>query len=249
MEEWSILKIACVSFALATGGFAKGVVGIGLPLTAISLMSPFIDAHTAVGLMPVPILFANIWQAFHGGPITHSIQRFWLMMVFLPVGTVFGVKLLSMGDKTLMSGILGSCIVIFSLFTQYRPQWRLSPEWERLLRPVVGLAAGFIGGVSSFYGPPMIIFLISLRLSKEVFVKAIGLAFFVGIISMIISLAAFGVLGPWDFFWSGAAAGPTLIGLLLGQYLRNRIPEKGFRRILVIVFLLSGINLIRQALA
>jgi len=171
------------------------------------------------------------------------------MMVCLPVGTVFGVKLLSMGDKALMSGILGSCIVIFSIFTKYGPEWRLSPEWERLLRPVVGLAAGFIGGVSSFYGPPMIIFLISLRLSKEAFIKAIGLSFFVGIISMIISLAAFEVLGPWDFFWSGSAAGPTVIGLLLGQYLRNRIPEKGFRRILIIVFLLSGINLIRQALA
>jgi uncharacterized membrane protein YfcA len=171
------------------------------------------------------------------------------MMVCLPVGTAFGVKLLSMGDKALMSGILGSCIVIFSLFTQYRPKWRLSREWEGLLRPVVGLVAGFIGGVSSFFGPPMIIFLISLRLSKEAFIKAIGLSFFVGIIPMIIFLAAFGVLGPWDFFWSGAATGPTVIGLLLGQYLRNSIPEKGFRRILIIVFLLSGINLIRQALA
>ena len=69
MEEWSLLKIACVSFALAAGGFTKGVVGIGLPLTAISLMAPFIDARTAVGLMPVPILLANIWQTFHGGQI------------------------------------------------------------------------------------------------------------------------------------------------------------------------------------
>lgn len=248
MEEWSLLKIAGVACALTAGGFTKGVVGIALPLTAISLMTPIVDAPTAVGMMPVPILLTNLWQAFHGGRIVPTIRRLYPMLVCLPVGTVFGVKLLSMGDKAFINGTLGSFIVIFALLTQYRTQSRLSLEWERLLGPVVGLVAGFIGGMSTFFGPPLIIFLISLGLKKEAFIKTVGFAFCVSIVSMILSLAAYGVYEPPDFFWSGIATGPTVIGLLIGQRLRDRIPEKGFRRTLIFVFFLSGINLIRQAL-
>lgn len=248
MEGWDLFTLVYVSFALAAGGLTKGIVGIGLPLTSISIMSLLIDAPIAVALMPIPILLTNLWQAFHGGHIIRNAMRFWPMILFLPVGVILGVKLLSMGDKKLLSGILGSCIVVFALLTQFRPNWGLSPRFEFFLRPVVGLLSGFIGGVSTFFGPPAAMFLITLRISKDEFVGALGLCFFVGIISMIISLAVFRVLGPSDFLLSAAATVPAFVGLMLGQHLRARIPEPGFRRILIFVFLLSGLNLIRQAL-
>jgi hypothetical protein len=65
---------------------------------------------------------------------------------------------------------------------------------------------------------------------------------------MTLALAFYQVIGPVDFIWSALAALPAIGGLILGQKLRRHIPEAKFRRVLLIVFLLSGLNLIRQAI-
>jgi len=248
MEGLDLYIFGFVFFALAAGGFSKGVVGIGLPLTAVSVMSFLIGPPVPVALMPIPILLTNIWQAFSGGYLMRSLRRFWPMLICLPLGTVFGVKVLAQAEKGLLSLLLGCSILVFSLFAQWRLDWRLSPRAERFARPLVGLIAGFVGGMSSFFGPPLIMFLVSVGLPKDHFVGAIGLSFLIGIISMTLALAFYKVIGPLDFIWSAAAALPAIGGLILGQRLRRRIPEAKFRRVLLIVFLLSGLNLIRQAI-
>ncbi len=248
MEGWDLYILGFVFFAMAAGGFTKGVVGIGLPLTAVSIMSFLLGPPVPVALMPIPILLTNFWQAFSGGYLMRSLQRFWPMLICLPLGTALGVKVLAEADKELVSFLLGCSILVFTLFAQWRLDWRLSPKVEPYARPLVGLMAGFIGGMSSFFGPPLTIFLVSLGLPKDHFVETIGLSFLVGIISMIVALAFYKVLGPLDFIWSAVAAVPAFGGLMLGQRLRSHIPEARFRRILLLVFLLSGVNLIRQAI-
>jgi uncharacterized membrane protein YfcA len=248
MEGWNLYIFGFVFFALAAGGFSKGVVGIGLPLTAVSIMSFLIGPPVPVALMPIPILLTNIWQAFSGGYLTRSLQRFWPMLIFLPPGTVLGVKVLAEAEKGLLSFLLGCSILVFALFAQWRLDWRLSPRAEPFACPLVGFIAGFVGGMSSFYGPPLVMFLVSIGLRKDHFVGAIGLCFLVGIISMTLALAFYKVIGPVDFIWSAAATIPAFGGLILGQRLRSYIPEAQFRRVLLIVFLISGLNLIRQAI-
>lgn len=248
MEGWNPYILGFVFLGMAAGGFTKGVVGIGLPLAAVSIMSFLIAPPVPVALMPIPILLTNFWQAFYGGYLRRSLQRFWPMLICLPLGTVLGVRVLAEAEKELLSFLLGISILVFTLFAQWRLDWRLSPRIEPVARPLVGLTAGFVGGVSSFFGPPLIMFLVSLGLPKDHFVQTIGLSFLVGIISMILALAFYRVLGPVDFIWSAVAAAPALGGLILGRRLRSRIPEAKFRRILLLVFLMSGLNLIRQAI-
>ncbi len=248
MEGLDLYIFVFIFFAVAAGGFTKGVVGIGLPLTAVSIMSFLIGPPLPVALMTIPILLTNVWQAFYGGYLVQSLQRFWPVLICLPLGTVFGVKVLAAPDKTLASLLLGCSILVFALFAQWRLDWRLSPRAEPFVRPLVGLISGFVGGMSSFFGPPLVMFLVSIGLPKDHFVEAIGLSFLVGIISMILALAFYQVLGPLDFIWSAVATIPAFGGLILGQRLRRHIPEAKFRRVLLIVFLLSGLNLIRQAI-
>jgi uncharacterized membrane protein YfcA len=248
MEGLDLYIFGFIFFAVAAGGFTKGVVGIGLPLTAVSIMSFLIGPPVPVALMPIPILFTNAWQAFSGGYLRRSLQRFWPMLICLPLGTVLGVKVLAEADKTLASFLLGCSILVFALFAQWRFDWRLSPRAEPFVRPLTGLISGFVGGMSSFFGPPMTIFLVSLGLSKDHFVETIGLSFLVGIISMIFALVFYKVLSPVNFIWSAVATVPAFGGWILGQRLRRYIPEAKFRRVLLIVFLLSGLNLIRQAI-
>ena len=41
---------------------------------------------------------------------------------------------------------------------------------------------------------------------------------------------------------------PTILGLMLGEMLRRRLSEKTFRKVLLYVLLLVGLNLVRRAI-
>ena len=51
-----------VGFAYLIAGVVKGVIGIGLPTTAITIMTFFISPLMALGLNLIPMTVANIWQ-------------------------------------------------------------------------------------------------------------------------------------------------------------------------------------------
>ena len=49
-----------VTLAFFFGGIVKGVVGMGLPLVALALMTTVLDLKTAVSLVVFPIIITNI---------------------------------------------------------------------------------------------------------------------------------------------------------------------------------------------
>ena len=140
MEDWHFYIFGFVFFAMSAGGFTKGVVGIGLPLTAVSIMSFLIGPPVPVALMPIPILLTNVWQAFYGGYLMQSLQRFWPVLICLPLGTILGVKVLAEAEKTLLSFLLGCSILVFALFACH--VWLPAGD-----RPVTALWPGILATV------------------------------------------------------------------------------------------------------
>ena len=59
---------------------------------------------------------------------------------------------------------------------------------------------------------------------------------------------AFGRLGQTETLWGAAAVVPVLAGMFLGERLRGRFSETLFRRCLLVLLLLAGLNLIVQAI-
>ena len=249
MVDFDVATLGFLALGLAAGGIAKGFAGSGLPTISVASMALVIDVPTAVALMPIPLLVANARQAFRGGYLRGSLGRFWPMLACLPFGTVVGVKVLTGVDPLVVTGLVGAIVVAFAILGQVRFGWRMTSRRDRQLQPLVGLSAGLIGGVSSIFAPPIIMHLISLKLPKDEFVGAVGLAYFVGIVPMILALAAFDRFGGREALWGAAALIPVLAGMVLGERLRGRVSETMFRRFIFVLLLFSGLNLIRQSLA
>ena len=249
MAGFDVATLGLLALGLVAGGVTKGFAGSGLPTVSVASMALVIDAPTAVALMPIPLLVANARQAFRGGYMRGALGRFWLMLACLPFGAVVGVKVLTGVDPLVVTGLVGVIVVVFALLGQVRFGWRITARRDRQLQPLVGLSAGLIGGISSIFAPPIVMHLISLKLPKDEFVGAVGLAYFVGIVPMILALAAFGRFGRAEALWGAAALIPVLAGMVLGEWLRGRVSETLFRRLLMVLLLLSGLNLIRQSLA
>lgn len=248
MPGWDPVTLGLVALGLVAGGLTKGFAGSGLPMVSVATMAIVIDAPSAVALMPIPILLTNLRQALRGGHATRALRRFWRLLLFLPLGTVVGVRVLTGVDQATVAGIVGGIVVVFALVGQVRFAWRVSAPRERRLQPLVGLSAGLIGGVSTVFAPPIIMLMLSLRLPKDEYVGAVGLAYLVGIVCMILALAGFGRMGASEALWSAAATVPVFAGMLVGERLRGRVPESAFRRAVLVLLLLSGLNMVRQSL-
>ncbi len=65
MDSIQIYLITAAIFLL--GGAVKGTVGFGLPLVSITLLTPFYGLVDAIGLMVIPAVVTNFWQALAGG--------------------------------------------------------------------------------------------------------------------------------------------------------------------------------------
>ena len=76
-EQASI--IAAVVCSLIAAGFLKGIIGVGMPVVALPLLSLFIDVKSAAMLLSMPLIFSNLPQALEGG------KTGWCLMQLMPV--------------------------------------------------------------------------------------------------------------------------------------------------------------------
>ena len=98
------------------------------------------------------------------------------------------------------------------------------------MSPIVGLVAGLLGGVSSFYGPPILMYMVALKLPKDFFISAVSVAFFLGALPLIVSLMFYGAMGRDELILSALSVAPVFAGLLLGQTIQKRMPQEAFRK-------------------
>ena len=103
--------------------------------------------------------------------------------------------------------------------------------------------------MTTFFGPPLIMFLFALNLDKDEFVGTISTVYLCAAVPLAVALGMFGFMDPEAYLWSTVAAVPLLVGVLIGQWLRSRISQSAFRRGLLLLLLVVGVRLIYRAIA
>ncbi len=231
--------LACF-LSLFAGGAVKGLVGLGLPVVGMPLLTLALDLKTAIAVLVVPLVASNLSQCFEGGMFPVTLRRFWPTLVVLFVSAAVSTRfLVTLPEQTLLT-VAGGAIIVLPLITHFRPALRVGPSLERWLGPCTGAVAGLLGGVSAFYGPPLMTFLAALRLPKAEFVPAISLMFFVGSLGLTIGLLGFGVTGPRELGLSALATLPVFVGMSLGQRVRIALSERQFGLLLLAIYLVIG---------
>jgi len=240
-----VIFFTAAVFLLA--GTIKGTVGIGLPAIAISFLIIIFDPRTALALVTLPLVATNLWQSIQSRYFFPGLKRFWPLIISLPIGTWVGAHIMASMDTQLLIGLIGAIVVLFVATSYLHPHVHLSRRSERWASPVAGLVAGIMGGLSALPGPPTVMYLVALNLSKEEFIGSVGLIWFCGSVPLVVSYTAYGILGPREALWSLVAILPSLTGILLGQWIRNRINQDAFRNVVLGFLALLGLNLLRRA--
>ena len=231
------------------GGVIKGTIGIGMPLFIVPVMATVIEPITVIALLLVPILSTNFLQMIEGGNYRVTVNRFKSLLFSMLGTTIIGVQVLARIDAITVSLILGCIVATFCILQLFSLRPTMPKQLEVYLNPIVGATAGLLGGVSTLFGPPLVMYLIALRLPKEEFIAAVAQLFFVAGAILYITLAVTGVLTFQLVVASAFITIPVAIGLAIGRKIRRRIGrEEIFQRILVAVLLIAGLNLIRRGL-
>ncbi len=244
---WTPELIAVVAASFLLGGFVKGVVGFGLPLMVLGLLTATIGLKQAMVLMLVPALLTNVWQGLVGGAFRTIVQRLWPLLVTSCVGIWIGAGVLARADTLLLSGVLGLLLCLYSAFSLATPQIPLPERSERWLTPVMGGLGGFVFGLTGSYMVPGVIYIQALGLSRDRLVQALGIVFTVITAMLGLSLSSHGLL-PRDLgLLSAAALLPTAAGMAFGQHFRKRLSERLFRTVFFAALLVLGAYLAGRA--
>lgn len=242
---WPLLLLAAGGFV--AGGLIKGLAGFGLPLITISLLSTLLPVEVALGLNVVPPVLLNLWQAGGRRGVRRTWRRFWPVLVAMPLGVAVGGVFAARLDPRWLLAAVGLTAVVFCAVQLAGIRLRFAPAHVKPAGFASGMAAGLIGALTSVGGPPLIMYLMAVRITPQAFKAALGLFFVLAGILMMLAFYTVGFLTPTLAVLGAAMTAPAALGMWLGRQLARRVDPATFRMVALALLALLGLNLLRRA--
>jgi len=223
---------------------------MGLPLIATPILAGVFGPRPAVVIVSIPILASNTLLLITGWRRVAAVVRETIPMLVLgAIGTVVGVQLLAQLDQRLFAALISGLVILFLI----RGDRLLGDDPDarrvRIAGPIVGFVGGVLQGSTSIASPLVGSYFHARKLSAAEFVVVLAALFQLNSIVQIASFAVTGLLTPPLLALGIAGLVPNLLGLIAGIELRGRVSAVTFRRIIVVLLVLSVANLLWRTLA
>jgi uncharacterized protein len=238
--------IAAVVCSLIVAGLLKGMIGVGMPVIALPLLSLFIDVKSAAMLLSMPLIFSNLPQALEGGNTGRSLVQLMPVLLGMIPGLFLGVRVLLALDANVAKMIAGLVLMGVGGVTLFEPKLQLQSRLAVPAGVTFGFFGGILGGIAAMPGPLVFIFLLAKGLRGQAFTKEASLYLVVSAALLAIFLAANGPFSWLDVAMSMATMLPVVLGMYLGQHMRDRIAPEVFRKLVLIAVIAAGAELVRH---
>ena len=240
--EWLI-----VILVLLASGLVKGVVSIGVPLIAVPLLAGILTVKAAVLLLSLPIILGNFPDGVEGGHNLPTIKRIWAPMAGMVTGIVIGVRLLLTLSPRHASLGAGLVLVIAAILLLASPRLHLPKRQANLLGLGLGFISGVMEGVAAIPGPLLAMYLLANGSTGRRFTKEIALILIVSLAALLLTFEHGHQASTANLAVSALAAVPVIAGIIIARPLRDRLPPRLFRVLVLVFVLLAGLNLIRKS--
>ena len=242
-----LFSITAIAGTFLLAGAVKGVIGLGLPTVSLGLLTATLDLTTAMALLIVPSFVTNLWQAVIGGNSRAILLRIWPFLVMATATVWLGATALTRLDLSLLSGLLGGLLVIYSTLNLSGVRLAISAQREVWAGPLFGTANGILTGMTGSFVVPGVMFLQAIGLSRDMLVQAMGMLFTASTVALALALQGNSILTTQLSLVSAAAVIPAAAGMVIGLRIRRRLSEKRFRQIFFIAILVLGAYIIAKA--
>lgn len=243
----SHFALAFIFCAFLVAGTVKGVIGAGLPMVAVPTIAMVLDPALAVSILIIPVVVSNVWQGVQGGHYRDAFRRFWPFLLCLFLFVFAGAQVLATADPQAMSLVMGVVVIVICAVQLLLGRITIPQKTQRWLNPVAGAVCGIFGGVAGMLAMT-ILYSVALRLPKDLLISLLALIALCGTTPLYLSLILNDVLGWREVGLSALGLVPVLTGMVAGKWIRDRISQDSFERILFVALVLIGLNLIRKGL-
>ena len=239
--------IIIIILAVLAGGLVKGTLGFGMPMVALPIIAFIIPPTTAMILLCAPIFLTNFLQIkFRQGV---SSYRFLPMFLSLIVGLIIGARLILEIDVKTITQIIAVSIIFAALVNCFGIKIKnINKNHENTITSFIGFGSGILGGLSTFYGPPMLAYLVAVDLPKEKFVRTVSTMYFIGSFPLYGSLIYYGFATKEDLIFSLILIIPAFIAQQVGTKIRDKFNQKQFRICILITLIILGFSLLVKTL-
>jgi uncharacterized protein len=235
---------AVILVGIAKGGFPGAFGGMAVPLMSLAI-SPI----TAAGIM-LPILclmdLVGLW-AYRG---IWDRTRMKTMVLGAALGVSLGGLMFGHLNEQAIRFLVGSIAVFFALNHWLGFAARRKPGVETKLKAMFwcGLS-GFTSTVAHAGGPPLMVYMLPLKLEKTLLVGTTVIFFTAVNYFKIIPYALLGQLNLANVSTSLVLSPLAPVGMALGVWLHRRVAERVFYRISYTLLFLMGAKLIYDGVA
>jgi uncharacterized membrane protein YfcA len=214
---------------------------------ATPLLALVVDVKTGVALSILPNIVMDAIQAGRRGLRVSTARRVGVLLGFGFVGTVLGTRSLMVLPASVALGLLGLFVLAFVALNASGLRVHVPARWESWLSPPVGLAAGFLGGITNVPGTLLVIYFHALGMDKYEFVRSVALCFLTYKLIQLGAVSYYGLL-TWPLL--GASAALTAGGLgafWLGLRVQDALPERTFNRAVLVFLAILGLSLVARS--
>ena len=166
MSNYLLLEnLVLIVFAIFLGGIVKGSVGIGMSMFSVPIIAFILPPTKAMMLLCFPVIFTNFLQM----DIKKGVGSFRFLPMFLALflGLLIGGKLILNLSFNFISISIATVIIIFTSLNFFGINLKnLKKVNVKILSVIIGFFSGILGGLTTFYAPPIITFLISAALGR-----------------------------------------------------------------------------------
>ncbi len=245
--QWIVVGAAVVFVGIAKAGFGGGIGILVTPMMAL-VLSP----AESIGIM-LPVLCACDLAAIWHYRKTWDFRN---VAMLLP-GAVVGIGLGTYFLGKMNDNWLGLAIGAISIGFVARHAWQ---EWKKAsaspFKPTLpvgasfGVAAGVTSTLAHAAGPVTAMFLLPQKMDRKRFVGTTVIFFTLVNAAKLPPYIALDYITLERFKLSAALAALFVpLGVFLGIWMNTRINETWFNRIVYVVLLLAGIDLVHKNLA
>jgi len=233
MGIYFISFIVIVLSALIQGATSFGFSLIAVPLLALIL--PLSD------ITPMLVLFSLLLNIILFSKIKGDVNKkqITILIIFGLIAVPLGIHGLKSLDESYIKIAVGIIVIISAISLNFG--FKVHFKNQTLAYGLTGFFSGILNGASSLSGPPVILMLSNEGVNKDNFRKTLSTYF---MILNLFSLPIFfksGMLTKDVLINTGKLLPAMLLGTLIGIGLGNRLPEKQFKKITLVLIFVMGI--------
>ncbi|MCJ8322859.1 MAG: sulfite exporter TauE/SafE family protein [Rhizobiales bacterium] len=240
--EWTLLLI--VTFLAAT---VQSATGFGFGLIAVSVFLILLNSVAAIQIVIIITLIMSCihWPKLRGLAPTNLLK--WLL-VGCTLGFPLGILVFELLDIEAIKMVVAILIILISLqngwllFAGQKQNTKSNDQQHKTSTVLgVGIVSGLMASAMAMPGPAIMLYLSRTSLSKNEIRGTIITSFVFSYAGALVLQTAFVGIDSQTWVTAGMLTPAALIGVVAGHMLSNKINQKLFKWLILLVLLLTGL--------